>query len=95
MRILIPAAALAALLAAGAAHAQSASSQGVQQLPPMRHPTGVRPIDNGPRTPADNQAFMGGGVILQGAPGAPAPIPQATPPGQTPANAIPLGPPTR
>lgn len=32
-----------------------------------------RPIDNGPFTPQANRAYMGGGVILEGAPGAPAP----------------------
>lgn len=35
-----------------------------------------------------NAAFMGGGVILQGAPGAPAPTPEATPPGQRPRNMV-------
>jgi hypothetical protein len=42
--------------------------------------TGVpagRPVDLGPRSPGANAAFMGGGVILEGAPGAPAPAPQA------------------
>jgi len=37
-----------------------------------------------------NAAYMGGGVILQGAPGAPAPMPEPTPPGQRPANMVPL-----
>lgn len=40
---------------------------------------GEKPLDRGPNTPQANQAFMGGGVVLQGAPGAPAPAPQALP----------------
>ena len=48
-------------------------------------------IDHGPFTPAANRAYQGGGVILEGAPGAPAPTPEATPPGQMPRNAVPLG----
>jgi hypothetical protein len=40
-------------------------------------------LDRGPWTPEANRAFMGGGVILEGAPGAPAPAPQALPPGTT------------
>jgi hypothetical protein len=47
------------------------------------------PVDKGPDTPDANKAYQGGGVILQGQPGAPAPRPQATPPGQAPANAVP------
>ncbi len=47
------------------------------------------PIDHGPFTPQANAAYQGGGMILQGAPGAPAPMPQPTPPGQTPANMVP------
>lgn len=46
-----------------------------------------RPIDNGPFTPEANRAYMGGGVILEGAPGAPAPpasdvlnLPRSSPP---------------
>lgn len=42
------------------------------------HPTGQQPVDNGPNTPQANAAYQGGGVILQGAPGAPAPAPQRT-----------------
>ena len=48
------------------------------------------PLDRGPFTPEANRAYQGGGVVLQGAPGAPAPTPQATPPGQTPANSVPV-----
>ncbi len=51
--------------------------------------TGERPIDKGPYTPDANAAYQGGGVVLQGAPGAPAPQPQATAPGQVPQGAVP------
>jgi hypothetical protein len=47
------------------------------------------PVDHGPFTPEANSAFQGGGMILQGAPGAPAPRPEPTPPGQTPRNMVP------
>ncbi len=50
---------------------------------------GQKPIDVGPNTPEANRAYQGGGVILQGAPGAPAPTPAPTPAGQTPANSVP------
>ena len=53
------------------------------------HHTGQRPIDVGPNTPEANGAYQGGGVVLQGAPGAPAPTPQATRPGQVPQGAVP------
>ena len=52
--------------------------------------TGQKPLDVGPNTPAANAAYQGGGVVLQGAPGAPAPTPMATPPGQMPANSVPV-----
>jgi hypothetical protein len=51
--------------------------------------SGERPVDVGPNTPQANAAYQGGGVVLQGAPGAPAPRPMATPPGQVPANSLP------
>jgi hypothetical protein len=51
--------------------------------------TGEKPVDLGPDTPEANKAYQGGGVVLQGAPGAPAPTPKATPPGQTPEGAVP------
>ncbi|MGG5810109.1 hypothetical protein [Falsiroseomonas sp. CW058] len=38
------------------------------------------PLDQGPRTPQADAAHRGGGVVLEGAPGAPAPAPQPTPP---------------
>jgi hypothetical protein len=67
---------LAALLVAGASLAQPRRST-------------ETPIDHGPFTPEANSAFQGGGMILQGAPGAPAPRPEPTPPGQTPRNMVP------
>ena len=60
--------------------------------PPAKFNTGsstIRPVDKGPYTPQANAAYQGGGVILQGAPGAPAPVPQPTPRGQRPENSIP------
>ncbi len=60
----------------------SSGAASAQTTPP-------KPIDKGPYTPAANGAYQGGGVILQGAPGAPAPKPEPTPPGQVPANMVP------
>jgi hypothetical protein len=51
--------------------------------------SGEKPVDAGPNTPEANSAYQGGGVVLQGQPGGPAPTPQATPPGETPQNAVP------
>ena len=68
------------VLAAGSALAQPNSQT-------RRSPD--TPVDHGPFTPEANRAFMGGGVILQGAPGAPPPRPEPTPPGQTPRNMVP------
>lgn len=51
--------------------------------------TGRSPVDVGPFTPEASRAYQGGGVVLQGAPGAPAPTPQATPPGQMPRDSVP------
>jgi hypothetical protein len=82
---------LGSLLASVPALAQP---QPQPKLPPvpaaMRHPTGIVPNDKGPNTPNANAAYMGGGMILQGAPGAPAPMPEPTPPGQTPKNMVPM-----
>ncbi len=36
-----------------------------------------RPVDHGPFTPEANRAYNGGGAVLEGAPGAPAPPPSA------------------
>src|ERR1700722_16256866 len=46
------------------------------------------PPEFGPFTPEAKRAFEGGGMILQGAPGEPAPRPEPTPPGQTPRNMV-------
>lgn len=51
--------------------------------------TAETPLDRGPFTPEANRAYQGGGMILEGAPGAPAPMPEATPPGQMPRNMVP------
>ena len=79
-------AALVAILASGSALAQSATGSGNTEQ--ARRSYGP-PIDHGPFTPEANSAFMGGGMVLQGAPGEPAPRPEPTPPGQTPRNMVP------
>jgi len=76
----IYAATLITALACGPALAQPAT----QQSPPARE----KPVDHGPFTPEASSAYQGGGVILQAAPGAPPPVAQPTPPGQTPANMV-------
>ena len=43
------------------------------------------PLDRGPFTPEANRAFMGGGTVLEGAPGAPAPTPTPFPTTSSPA----------
>lgn len=58
------------------------------EKPPAEKPPAEKPVDNGPNTPQANNAYQGGGVVLQGAPGAPSPAPQPTPTGQTPQNAV-------
>ena len=81
--------ALLAPLAAGPALAQPApkgKSKPVSHVVP--HRSAETPIDRGPFTPEANRAYEGGGVVLQGAPGAPPPRPEPTPPGQTPRNAV-------
>ena len=93
--------AAALALMAGPVLAQTTPPQASPSPAPHRKPahaasarhghTGGTAIDHGPFTPAANRAYQGGGVILQGAPGAPAPTPEATPPGQMPRNAVPLG----
>jgi hypothetical protein len=72
--------ALAAFLAGGSAFAQPTS---------QTRRSYDTPIDHGPFTPEANRAFQGGGMILEGAPGAPPPRPEPTPPGQTPRNMVP------
>jgi hypothetical protein len=92
MRLILPVVA-SLLLGSFAAYAQSnttakADPHATAASQPAKK-TVERPIDNGPNTPQANNAYQGGGVVLQGAPGAPAPTPQPTPPGQTPQNAVP------
>jgi len=89
-----------AALAAAPALAQPAPrhASGAYHAKPRAHPRTpprIRPfvpasLDRGPFTPEANSAYQGGGVILQGAPGAPGPRPEATPPGQAPRNSVPL-----
>ncbi len=89
MRMIVLAAAFSALTA-GPVLAQGATSAAGEVKAQSAAPgTGQRPIDNGPNTPEANSAYRGGGVVLQGAPGAPAPQPQATPPGKAPRNLLP------
>ena len=76
-------AAMMAVLAGGAALAQPAPKKPV----PTVHGAAV-PIDKGPFTADASRAYQGGGVILQGAPGAPAPMPEPTPPGQAPRHMV-------
>ena len=70
--------ALIAILVSGPVFAQPADGPTGQT---RRSPN--TPLDFGPFTPEANRAFQGGGMILQGAPGEPAPRPEATPPGQS------------
>ena len=81
-------------LASGSALAQTTPAAPTTHHHKARHhastaATGEKPVDVGPNTPEANSAYQGGGVVLQGAPGAPAPTPRATPPGQTPEGAVP------
>lgn len=85
----IAAIAMIALLAASPALAQPASGRhGGAAKHARPHRSAGTPLDRGPFTPEANRAYQGGGVILQGAPGAPAPRPEATPPGQVPRNMV-------
>jgi hypothetical protein len=87
--------ALTLLLAAAPAWAQSSpetwhGSPARKRAVDAANRAGQRPVDHGPYTPQANSAYQGGGVVLQGAPGGPAPVPQGTPPGQMPANSVPV-----
>ena len=75
-----------AVLSGGSALAQTPT--GSATTGEARH-SYERPVDHGPFTPEANRAYQGGGMVLQGAPGAPAPTPEPTPPGQTPRNMVP------
>jgi len=85
---------------AGPALAQTTPGQAMRPAASHRRPAhhaysqarghrGSSPVDVGPFTPEANRAYQGGGVVLQGEPGAPAPTPQATPRGQMPLNSVP------
>lgn len=76
--------AMAAVLAGGPVLAQPGAQ------PKTKVQSHEVPLDKGPNTPEANGAYQGGGMILQGAPGAPAPKPEPTPPGQTPRNMVPI-----
>jgi len=82
---------LIAMMAGGSAFAQTATGRytGSPTAGQSQHSSEV-PVDHGPFTAEANSAYQGGGMILQGAPGAPAPRPEPTPPGQTPRNMVPL-----
>lgn len=64
------------------------SSPALAESTPPHTSVAEKPIDKGPTTPAANNAYQGGGVVLQGAPGAPAPTPKPTPAGQAPAESL-------
>ena len=81
-------AAIALIGCSSTAFAQSAPGSGGTHGGPVPRSTET-PVDHGPFTPEANAAYQGGGVILQGAPGAPPPTPEPTPPGQTPRNMVP------
>ena len=55
-----------------------ALAQSPREAPPRSNSPGP-PIDQGPVSSEANQAHRGGGAVLEGAPGAPAPVPQPTP----------------
>ena len=77
---------LMTMLVGGPVLAQPSTGTGITAHTRRSHET---PLDRGPFTPEANQAFQGGGIILQGAPGAPPPQPEPTPRGQTPRNMVP------
>jgi hypothetical protein len=79
---------LIAMLAGGPAFAQTTATYSGTPKPHVVH-SGIVPVDHGPYTAEANKAYEGGGMILQGAPGAPPPRPEPTPPGQTPHNMVP------
>lgn len=72
MRILTLAA--AALLAAAPAMANTMDGRSSTGRSPGA------PLDRGPYTADANRAYSGGGLVLEGAPGAPAPAPMQTAP---------------
>lgn len=85
---------LAAVCASGPVLAQQPGDQSATTAHPRHTRTysgsPEKPVDHGPFTPEANSAYQGGGMVLQGAPGAPPPTPEPTPPGQTPRNMVPV-----
>ncbi len=65
------------LVVLGAVPAVAQQSTTVPRSRAQTAQSSERPVDHGPYTPEANKAYMGGGVILQGPPGAPAPPPSA------------------
>lgn len=93
MRPILTIAAIMALAAPALAQTAPHPPAKHARMPHTRaHPTSSpgTALDRGPFTPEANRAYQGGGVILQGAPGAPAPMPAPTPPGQMPVNSVPV-----
>jgi hypothetical protein len=88
MRKLFSATAIALLAAAPVFAQTSGPSVQTATEKPAAH-NWPKPVDHGPYTAQANEAYQGGGMILQGAPGAPPPRPEPTPPGQTPRNMVP------
>ncbi len=81
--------ATAAMLAAGPVLAQSMNTTAATPTTTPRTRAYVGGTDHGPFTREASSAYQGGGVVLQGAPGAPPPVAEPTPPGQTPRNMVP------
>ena len=69
----------AALLLAAAPAAMANLTDGVSTTGRSPGP----PLDQGPTAPAADRAYSGGGAVLEGAPGAPAPAPMQTAPAQS------------
>lgn len=67
---------LAAALALAALPAMANLTDGVNNTGRSPGP----PLDQGPATPSSDRAYSGGGAVLEGAPGAPAPAPLPTAP---------------
>jgi hypothetical protein len=86
------AASVIALCASAPAFAQTMVSQDdpSQSMKPYHQTvhSWPKPVDHGPFTAEASRAYQGGGVVLQGPPGAPPPRAEATPPGQMPRNSV-------
>ncbi len=75
--------AFAAMLIASSCFAQTVPSDTKGAAPARPSVSPASPVDQGP-TPGSDRAFRGGGVILEGAPGAPAPTPRPLAPDRKP-----------